>query len=68
MRKSYKKTQIYAVMKRVDEEESVARNKGQEVPWKLSWQESSYVVTSDTKANIFTIANEGPHATFHQYA
>ena len=56
-RMGYKKTQVYAVMKRVDEGESVAQKEGQGRLRKPQLFRS-------IKASILTTANEGPYATF----
>ena len=56
-RMGYKKAQVYAVIKRVDEGESVVQKEGQGRLWKLQLFQS-------IKASILTTANEGPYATF----
>ena len=60
-RMGYKRTQIYAVMKRVDAGESVERKKGQDL---CSDEDEIIRLFRSIKANIQITANEGPYATF----
>ena len=61
-RMGYKKTQIYAVMKRVDAGESVERKKGQKI--RLVDQDEIIRLFRSIKNNIQITADKGPYATF----
>ena len=61
-RMGYKKMQVYAGMKRVDDGESMGRKSGQGCPRKLTTTQERKVKSAVNNKNA---ANEEPYATFH---